>query len=181
MIKRYFGSQSAISSYQYLWMWQTGTNGTYFTEDFFVIHTILHRGNITSLCSSCNHSTNFCTWQDDTNIHIQCQKLGKISTDPALLLSFMVISDVYMAFIWNKTTFTKYFLTQWISKLPGSFEINWVSQYLVNVMGLVGIVNATVNAWQIVLIFNTAYLPFITVIQFWIRQNQIFFLSRFPV
>ena len=37
-----------------------------------------------------------------------------------------------------------YCLTQWISKLPGSFEIHWVKQYQENSMGLVGIVNATV-------------------------------------
>ena len=35
-------------------------------------------------------------------------------------------------------------LTQWISKLHRSFEIHWVRQYLVNFMGLAGIVNATV-------------------------------------
>ena len=55
-------------------------------------------------------------------------------------------------------------LTQWISKLPGSFEIHWVRQYLVNYTDLMGIVNAVVYktanfhrcwAWQIVLIFNT--------------------------
>ena len=35
-----------------------------------------------------------------------------------ILLRFMVISDVYRSFIPNKTAFTKYCLTQWISKLP---------------------------------------------------------------
>ena len=63
----------------------------------------------------------------------------------------------------NKTTFTKYCLTQWISKLQGSFEIHRVRPYLVNVMGLAGIVNGVQDwanfhrprAWQIVLIFNT--------------------------
>ena len=29
--------------------------------------------------------------------------------------------------------FTRYWLTQWISKLPRSFEIHWVSQYLMNI------------------------------------------------
>ena len=47
-------------------------------------------------------------------------------------------------FMWNKTMFTKYCLTQWLSKLPGSFENHWLRQYLVNLMGLVGMVNATV-------------------------------------
>ena len=44
----------------------------------------------------------------------------------------------------NKTTFTNYCLTQWIPKLPGSFEIYWVRQYLVNITVPVGILNATV-------------------------------------
>ena len=39
-------------------------------------------------------------------------------------------SDVYRSPFQNKTTFTKYCLTQWISKLPGSFEIHWVRQYV---------------------------------------------------
>ena len=49
-----------------------------------------------------------------------------------------------MSFIPNKATFIDYCLTQWISELPGSFEIHWVRQYLVNFMGLAGIVNAIV-------------------------------------
>ena len=49
-------------------------------------------------------------------------------------------------------------------KAPRSFEIHWVRQYLVNFMGLVGIVNPTVYktanfhrswAWKIALIFDT--------------------------
>ena len=55
-----------------------------------------------------------------------------------------LISDVYRSFIANKTTFTKYCLIQWISKLLGSFEIHGVRQYLANFMGLAGIVNTTV-------------------------------------
>ena len=51
---------------------------------------------------------------------------------------------MYRSFILNKKTFTKYCLTQCISKLPGSFEIHWVSQYLVNFMDIAGIVNATI-------------------------------------
>ena len=63
-----------------------------------------------------------------------------------------------------KTTFTKCCLTQWISKLPRSFEIHWIRQNLVNFTGLMGIVNITIykivnfhRSWasQIVLIFNT--------------------------
>ena len=62
-----------------------------------------------------------------------------------LLLSFMIISDVctLMSFIPDKTAFTKHCLTQ----LPGSFEIHWVRQYLVNFRKS--------QAGQIVLIFNT--------------------------
>ena len=52
--------------------------------------------------------------------------------------------DVRRSFIPNKTTFTKYCLTQWISKLHRSFEIHWVRQYLMNFTGLVGTVNTTV-------------------------------------
>ena len=32
----------------------------------------------------------------------------------------------------NKTIYTKYCFTEWISKLLGGFEIHWVRQYLVN-------------------------------------------------
>ena len=68
------------------------------------------------------------------------KKFGEIFTGSSfkLLLSFMVISDVYRSFLRNKTIFIKFCLTQWISKLPGSFEIHWVRQYLVNFMGLPG-------------------------------------------
>ena len=57
----------------------------------------------------------------------QCKKLGKIFTGPTskLHLSYMVISYVYKSFGPNKTTFNKYCLNQWISKLPLSFEIHW--------------------------------------------------------
>ena len=61
----------------------------------------------------------------------------------------------------------KYYLTQWISKLPGSFEINWVRQYLVNFNGSSGhskckCLQDWANfhrfwTWQIVIIFNTAF------------------------
>ena len=92
------------------------------------------------------------------------------------LLSCMSISDVYRSFILDKSTFTKYCLTHWISKLPGSFEIHLVMQYLQNFWGLVGIVNATVFktcqticdareslAWQIILILiNTEYVSILS-------------------
>ena len=76
----------------------------------------------------------------------QCKKLGKIFTGPTykLLLRLTATSDISMSFIIITTTFTKHWLTEWISKRSGSFEIHWVRQYLVNFTGLVGIVNADV-------------------------------------
>ena len=66
------------------------------------------------------------------------------------LSSFTAIKDVYRSFIRNKAAFTKYCLTQWISKLHWSFEIHWVIQYLVNFMGLVGMVNVTVYKTELI-------------------------------
>ena len=73
-------------------------------------------------------------------------KTRKIFTGPTyrLLLRFTIISDVYRSLIWNKTTFTKHCLTQWISKLLRSFEIHRVRLYLVNFTSVAGMVNATV-------------------------------------
>ena len=60
-----------------------------------------------------------------------------------LLVIFIIISGVYRSFIPKKPTFTKYCLTKWISKLPGSFENHWVRQYLLNFTGLASIVYTT--------------------------------------
>ena len=59
---------------------------------------------------------------------LEVLKSGKIFTGPTykLHLSFTVISDVCKSFIPNKITFAKYCLAQWISKLPGSFEIHYL-------------------------------------------------------
>ena len=38
-----------------------------------------------------------------------------------------------------------------ILKLPWSFEIHWVKQYLVDFTGLAGIVNATVDKTKLIL------------------------------
>ena len=46
-----------------------------------------------------------------------------------LLLGFMIISALNRLFIRNRYIFTKYCLTQWISKLLGTFEIHWVRQF----------------------------------------------------
>ena len=83
-------------------------------------------------------------------IRLSVWKIRKNIYRPDIKVTFVVISDVYRAFIRNKTTFTKYCLTQWISKLPGSFEIDWVRQYMVNLMGLLGIVNASVYKTELI-------------------------------
>ena len=72
----------------------------------------------------------------------QCQKFGKIFTGPMykLFLKFTIILDVYRSFIRNKISFTKCCLIQWISKLPLSFQIHWVRQYLINFTGLASLV-----------------------------------------
>ena len=62
--------------------------------------------------------------------------------------------------------FTGPFLQIGLHLLPVSFEIHWVGQYLVNFMGLAGIINATVYAnepifrglGQTFLIFDTMYM-----------------------
>ena len=47
-------------------------------------------------------------------------------------VSFTTAPDFYGSFLPNKATFAKHCLIQLISKLPGSFDIHWVRQYLVN-------------------------------------------------
>ena len=61
-----------------------------------------------------------------------------------ITFGFTMFSDVYMSFMPNKTSLTKYRLSQWISKHLGNFKIHWSRQYLVHFNGLVGIVHATV-------------------------------------
>ena len=75
---------------------------------------------------------------------LQWQKLEKILMGPKykLLLSVAVISHVYRSFIFKNPTFFKYCLTLDF-KQPGSFEIHWVRQYLVIIVGPAGIVKAT--------------------------------------
>ena len=75
---------------------------------------------------------------------LQCQKLGKNIYRSDKLLSSSTVRYFSKSSIPNETTFVKYCLSQWISKLSGSFEIHWVKQYLVNFTGLVGLLNATV-------------------------------------
>ena len=64
-------------------------------------------------------------------------------SDIQVTFQLTLISYVHRSFIPNKTAFTKYCLTQWISKLPRSFDIQWVRYDLVNFRGQAGIINAT--------------------------------------
>ena len=75
---------------------------------------------------------------------IQCQKLGKVYTDPMcqLLLSFRVISNVYRSFVPNKTTFIKHCLPRLDFKAPSKFH------------GVVGKINATVCKTKPILLFS---------------------------
>ena len=59
-------------------------------------------------------------------------------------LSFMVISNVYKSIVSNKTTFTKYCLTQWISRLPGALKSTELGSTWQISVGLADIVNAAV-------------------------------------
>ena len=71
----------------------------------------------------------------------------------------------------NKTTFIQYCLSRWISKLRGSFEINWVRQYLVNITGQAGIVNTTIYRTESS--FNTALMQMeLTLLHFDARHLQ---------
>ena len=97
-------------------------------------------------------------WPRDTISYRAVSKIRKNITSLTfeLLLSFIVISDVYMYCIPYKTTLTQYFLTQWISKIPTSLEIHWVRHIKWNC--LLDQVNfLKPRAWQIVLISNTVY------------------------
>ena len=78
-------------------------------------------------------------------------KIRKLFTDPMhkLYSGFTVISYVYRSFIPNKITLINC-LTQWISKFPGSFEIHWVRQYLVNFTGVGGIINTIVYKTELI-------------------------------
>ena len=71
--------------------------------------------------------------------YTQCQILGKIVTCPLykLLLSFLLISDVYRSFIPNKNTSNKYCLSGFQSSL--GVRQNWL-----NFMGLAGTVIAII-------------------------------------
>ena len=58
--------------------------------------------------------------------------IRKILTGPTykLFFSFKVTWGVYMCFVPNKTTFTKYYLTRWISKLIRSSPSNFNTVFL---------------------------------------------------
>ena len=79
-------------------------------------------------------------------------KNRKIFYRPDVQVIFVLYSYLrcLRSFIPNKTIFTKYCFTQWISKLPKSFGIHWVRQYLVHFMVLAGIVNETVYKTELI-------------------------------
>ena len=60
-----------------------------------------------------------------------------------------------MSIIPNKNPVTKYSLNQCISKLPWMFEIHWVGQYLIDLIDLAGIANATVHSITFIYIANS--------------------------
>ena len=65
----------------------------------------------------------------------------------------------------------QYCLSQWISKLRGSFEIHWVRQYLVYITGQVDIVNTTIYRTESSL--NTALMQMeLTLLHFDARHLQ---------
>ena len=97
------------------------------------------------------------------NKPLQYKIVGKIFTGLPykLLSSFAIISDVYKSFIRNKATFTKYCHTQWISKLPGLSKavfgkFHRSGGHSKHICLLDRINFHMSQAWQIVLIFNTA-------------------------
>ena len=114
---------------------------------YFWKHYLYYKKVTKVCCQNFDYQIWFCARL--CSVKILTQKWRKIFTGPTYycsyyFFSFMIISDVYSSFIPNKTTLTKYCLTQWIPKLPGIFENHWVRQYLVNFTGLVGKVNITV-------------------------------------
>ena len=97
----------------------------------------------------------------------QCKKIGNIFTVRKLLLNPTAISDIFMSFIPNKTTYTKDWLTQWIFKVPWELWSPLSMAVPTKFQGSGG--HSKRNclpdranyyrswAWQIVLIFNTAH------------------------
>ena len=95
------------------------------TSNFTVVYTVLG-----------NQQQSFVT---------QCQILGK-NHRSGVQVTFVLYahSSCLQAFCSIIISFTKYCLSQWISTLPGSYDIYWVRQCLSNYTGLVGIENSTV-------------------------------------
>ena len=141
-------------------------------------HTSISRKTVKRLVENglvwlyCRKSRRFAHSMINTCHSDATSKIRKIFTGATykLLLSFKVTSDLYMSFIPNKTAVDKYSVTHWISKLPGSFEIQWVRQCLVKFTGLAGRVNTPVyrtepiftglghgKLFESVLIVNTCY------------------------
>ena len=95
-------------------------------------------------------------WNDHrrSKRHMQCQKWGKyFEVEVRPTSCFWAVWPFQMftgPLLQINSTFTKYCLTQWMSKFPGSFEILWVKQCLVNFTGLAGIVHATVYKTKLI-------------------------------
>ena len=52
---------------------------------------------------------------------------------PKTCENWLILENTYVYYVCQThEIYLPYCLTQWISKLPGSFEIHWVRQYLVN-------------------------------------------------
>ena len=80
----------------------------------------------------------------DDNDSVKNQDNTYRSDVQVIFFILTAISDIYRSFIPNKTPFIKYWLTQLISKFPGSFEIHSERQCVANFTNLVCIVSATV-------------------------------------
>ena len=95
-----------------------------------------------------------------------CQKWWNIFTGPTdIQVTFELYGHFRCLQVFSfKQSYFYQVLSQWISKLPGSLEIHWVKQHLVNFMSLAGKVNTTFHktepifkswVWQLLLNFNT--------------------------
>ena len=92
--------------------------------------------SVTQALRSCFANTHLAAKQGKVNqkynntmhTHIQCKKIKTICHAQDLWkLTRLVNNCIYYA-----CSFTRYCFPQWILKLPGSFEIHWLRQYLIN-------------------------------------------------
>ena len=99
-------------------------NITYCTSWPFIVRSGQHWSQIWQVCSS-----------RVTKITIQYAQLVPqeycMYRKTSNIRHTLVGNQMCTSFIPDKSTFTKYCLTWWISKFPGSFAIHWVRHYLV--------------------------------------------------